>query len=92
MDAYVLIQTEPGARTVATDVQSLPAILTAESVSGPYDVIALARSQSVEDLYGTVLEQIRHVPGVTHALPAPLARPLLDETAGPPRFEAIPAA
>jgi hypothetical protein len=92
LDAYVLIQTEPGARAVAADVEALPAILIAEPVSGPFDVIALARSETVQDLYGSVLDQIRHVPGVTHALPAPLVGPALDELDPSSGLHAVPAA
>jgi DNA-binding Lrp family transcriptional regulator len=92
VDAYVLIQTEPGAHAVAEDVQALPGILTAEPVSGPYDVIARTRSASMQDLYGSMLEQIRRVPGVTHALPAPLAGRLIDVSAALPELRAVPAA
>jgi DNA-binding Lrp family transcriptional regulator len=92
VDAYVLIQTEPGARAVAADVEALPEILTAESVSGPYDVIAFATSASVQDLYGSVLDRIRQVHGVTHALPAPVARRAPEEAEATPDLHAIPAA
>jgi hypothetical protein len=92
LDAYVLIQTQPGAGPVAGDLAALPGILTAEEVSGPYDVIALARSASTQDLYGSLIDRIRRVPGVTHALPAPLVRPMIHELPAEDQLQAVPAA
>jgi DNA-binding Lrp family transcriptional regulator len=72
MDAYVLIQTQPDAAPVAPLLRAIPGVVAAEDVSGAYDAIALARSGSERNLTDEVLAAIRRVPGVTHALPAPL--------------------
>ncbi|MGD0881471.1 MAG: Lrp/AsnC ligand binding domain-containing protein, partial [Acidimicrobiales bacterium] len=45
VSAYILIQTEVGkAATVARAVQALDGVVTAEGVTGPYDVITRAEA------------------------------------------------
>ncbi len=49
--AYVLIQTEVGlAAQVARNVAAIAGIVVADDVTGPYDVIAQAESNSMDDL------------------------------------------
>ena len=74
MQAYVLVQTDVQRRRIADDLRTLPGIVSAEDVSGPYDALALARADG--DGFQGVLEQIRGLPGVLHALAAPLAGPV----------------
>jgi Lrp/AsnC ligand binding domain len=76
MRAYVLVQTDTPRRHVAERLRTLPGIEFAEDVSGPYDALALARSDPDGDGFEGVLDQIRGLPGVIHALPAPLAAPV----------------
>jgi Lrp/AsnC ligand binding domain len=80
MQAYVLVQTDTQRRHVAEHLRTLPGIVFAEDVSGPYDALALARADG--DGFQGVLEQIRGLPGVIHALAAPVAR--LAAVAEPP--------
>ena len=74
MKAYVLIQSDRNGEPLADRLVSIPHVLAAEDLSGAYDAIALARSDSERQLIEEVLEAIRRLPGVTHALPAPLAK------------------
>jgi hypothetical protein len=46
----------------------------AEDVRGPYDALALVRSDGAGDTFQAIVDQIRGLPGVIHALAAPLAR------------------
>ena len=49
--AYVLIQTEVGkAANVARAVQQVDGVVSAEDVTGPYDVIVRAEAATVDDL------------------------------------------
>jgi Lrp/AsnC ligand binding domain len=76
MQAYVLVQTDTQRRHVAELLRTLPGVVFAEDVSGPYDALALARSDPDGIGFDGVLETIRALPGVIHALAAPLTRPV----------------
>jgi DNA-binding Lrp family transcriptional regulator len=72
MTAYLLIQTEALGAPVAHKLRTIRGVMSAEDISGPYDAIALARSDSSDDLVDDVVEPIRRLPGVTRAIVAPL--------------------
>ncbi len=74
MTAYVLVQTDTQNDRIARLLRQVPGIVFAEDVRGPYDALALARSDVSGDTFQRILEQIRGLPGVIHALAAPLAR------------------
>jgi hypothetical protein len=46
----------------------------AEDVRGPYDALALVSSGADGDSFQAIVDKIRGLPGVIHALAAPLAR------------------
>ena len=51
VSAYILIQTEVGkAAQVASEVAGIDGVVSAEDVTGPYDVIARAESNTVDEL------------------------------------------
>jgi DNA-binding Lrp family transcriptional regulator len=51
VSAYILIQTEVGkAAQVADEVRAISGVISADDVTGPYDVIARADSESMDDL------------------------------------------
>ena len=87
MQAYVLIQTDGGKELVADEVREVPGVISADDVTGAYDVIALARSGSMRHLTEVVLEKIRGLPGVTRALPAPLLDGPTEEREGGASFQ-----
>lgn len=63
--AIVLIRAAPGAAThVADAVAELPWCREVYSVSGRYDVVAVLRLRSVEDLPGVVADRIDALSGV----------------------------
>ena len=71
--AYVLIQTEVGkAAAVATQIGALEGIVTADDVTGPYDVIATAEAGSVDDLGKMVVSRIQMIEGITRTLTCPV--------------------
>lgn len=71
--AYVLIQTEVGkAANVAKEVGAIAGVLSAEDVTGPYDVIVRAEAPSVDDLGKMVVSKIQMVDGITRTLTCPV--------------------
>jgi hypothetical protein len=74
MTAYVLVQTATQDGRIANLIRRVPGIVFAEDVRGPYDALALVRSDAGGDSFEAIVDQIRGLPGVLHALAAPLAR------------------
>ncbi|MQS07915.1 Lrp/AsnC family transcriptional regulator [Streptomyces alkaliphilus] len=73
VQAYILIQTEVGkASTVADVISELPGVVQAEDVTGPYDVIARAEADSVDELGRLVVAEVQRVPGITRTLTCPV--------------------
>jgi DNA-binding Lrp family transcriptional regulator len=71
--AYVLIQTEVGkAANVARQVGAIDGVVTAEDVTGPYDVIVRAEAGSVDDLGRMVVSQIQLIEGITRTVTCPV--------------------
>ena len=69
MDAFILIQTEVGrAGDVLQQLGELPGISSADSVTGPYDVIIQADAADVQDLERKVLSTVEHTEGVLRTL------------------------
>jgi DNA-binding Lrp family transcriptional regulator len=73
MIAYILIQTEVGASgRVAAEVAGTKGVASAEGVTGPYDVIARAEANSLDELGKLVVGRIQSVAGVTRTLTCPV--------------------
>jgi DNA-binding Lrp family transcriptional regulator len=73
VSAYVLIQTEVGkAAQVAEEVSGIEGVVSAEDVTGPYDVIVRAEAKNVDDLGKLVVAKIQGVEGITRTLTCPV--------------------
>lgn len=71
--AYVLIQTEVGkASNVADSSRAIPGVVSAEDVTGPYDVIVVTEADNVDDLGKMVVSKIQLVEGITRTLTCPV--------------------
>lgn len=71
--AYVLIQTEVGkAAHVASAVREIPGVVTADDVTGPYDVIVRTEAPTLDDLGRMVVSQIQAVEGITRTFTCPV--------------------
>jgi hypothetical protein len=79
MKAYVLVQTDPTNGPIASELMTVPGVLCAEELRGPYDAIALTRSDPSGHPVEKILAEIRRVPGVIRALAAPLVRSRTDD-------------
>jgi DNA-binding Lrp family transcriptional regulator len=71
--AYVLIQTEVGrAVDVARRMAEVDGVLLAEDVTGPYDVIARAEANSMDDLGRLVVSHVQSIEGITRTITCPV--------------------
>jgi len=71
--AYVLIQTEVGkAANVAGSVRGIQGVVSADDVTGPYDVIVRTEAESLDDLGKMVVSQIQAVEGITRTFTCPV--------------------
>ena len=73
VSAYVLIQTEVGkAAQVAEQVADIAGVVSAEDVTGPYDVIVRAEAESVDELGRMVVSKVQLIDGITRTLTCPV--------------------
>jgi len=73
IQAYILIQTEVGkAQVVAAATAAIPGVISAEDVTGPYDVIVRAEADTMDNLGRLVVAQVQDVPGITRTLTCPV--------------------
>lgn len=73
VSAYVLIQTEVGkAAGVATQIAAIDGVVSAEDVTGPYDVIVRVAAASVDDLGRMVVSHLQRIEGITRTVTCPV--------------------
>ena len=73
VSAYILIQTEVGkAAQVAAEVSQIDGVVSAEDVTGPYDVIVRSEANSVDDLGKMVVSRVQLIDGITRTLTCPV--------------------
>lgn len=67
--AFVLIQTQVGKLgDVAREAGRIPGVLSADGVTGPYDVIVRAEGGTLDELAQLVVQRIQEIEGVTRTL------------------------
>ena len=73
MYAYILIQTAVGRQAeVSTELGQLEGVISADPVTGPYDVVVRAESRTLDELGRAVLSRIESVDGITRTLTCPV--------------------
>lgn len=73
--AYVLIQADPGkAGRVVDAVMGVKGVISADGVTGPYDVVALAEARSIDELSRRVIGSVQAIEGVIRTLPCTVVR------------------
>ena len=71
--AYVLIQTEVGkAAAVASQIGALEGIVSADDVTGPYDVVVRVEAASMDELGRLVVGQVQAIDGITKTTTMPV--------------------
>ena len=74
VEAFILIQTEVGrAEVIAKQLAVLPGVLSAEYVTGPYDVVVRIGAPSLDELQAGVVPSVQQVTGITRTLTCPIA-------------------
>lgn len=73
VQAYILVQTEVGkAAAVASEIAGIAGVISAEDVTGPYDVIVRAEAEDVDRLGQLVVARVQGVGGITRTLTCPV--------------------
>ena len=71
--AFILIQADVGtAAEVARKTAEIDSVISAEAAMGPYDVIARAEAETVDDLGRVVVDKVQLIPGVQRTLLCPV--------------------
>ncbi len=71
--AFVLVQAHVGTGPrVGEEVAAIEGVMRADVVTGPYDVIALAEAENINELGRLVLQRIQAVDGVTRTMTCPV--------------------
>jgi DNA-binding Lrp family transcriptional regulator len=74
VEAFMLIQTEVGrAEVIAKQLAGLPGVLSAEYVTGPYDVVVRIGAPSLDELQEDVVPSVQQIAGITRTLTCPIA-------------------
>jgi DNA-binding Lrp family transcriptional regulator len=73
VQAYILVQTEVGrSAAVAGQITELPGVISAEDVTGPYDVIVSTEAETMDDLGKLIVARIQVIEGITRTLTCPV--------------------
>jgi DNA-binding Lrp family transcriptional regulator len=73
VSAYILVQTEVGtAASVAEQLREVAGVVSADDVTGPYDVIARAEVDTVDDLGRLVAGRVQMIAGITRTITCPI--------------------
>lgn len=64
--AYILVQTEVGASTQVTRaIKEITGVVSADTVAGPYDVVAVVEAPTVSELGREVISRVQAIPRIT---------------------------
>lgn len=70
----MLIQTEVGrAEVIAKQLAGLPGVVSAEYVTGPYDVVVRIGAPSLDELQASVVPSVQQLTGITRTVTCPIA-------------------
>jgi len=71
--AYLLIQTEVGkAAHVVEAIRDVDGVVSADDVTGPYDVIVVAEAKSMDSLGQLVVSKVQSVAGIVRTTTCPV--------------------
>ena len=67
--AYILIETQVGkSRDVAAALRSLSGVLSADIITGDFDIIALIEAEDMVGIADLVTGQVQSIPGVSRTI------------------------
>lgn len=71
--AYILIQTKVGMGSdITRKVLQVDGVTSADSVTGPYDVVAYAEERNLDALSKLVVGKIQQIDGISRTLTCPV--------------------
>jgi DNA-binding Lrp family transcriptional regulator len=69
VSAYIFVETTTGkAREVSAAVARIPGVIRCNTITGPYDVIALVEAESISQLGDFAVSKIQAIPGVLRTM------------------------
>lgn len=73
VSAYILVQTEMDkSGEVAQAIGELDGVVNADVVTGPYDIIARAEADTMDEMGKLVISRIQMIGGITRTLTSPV--------------------
>jgi DNA-binding Lrp family transcriptional regulator len=67
--AYVLIETQVGrTKQVVDTIRKLPGVVLVDSVTGPYDAIAVIQAETLNDIGALIVEKVHPVAGISRTV------------------------
>ena len=67
--AFVLIETAVGrSKEVVAALRALKGVTSVDTVTGPYDIIAIIEGKTLNDIGDTVTEKIHPIPGISRTV------------------------
>jgi DNA-binding Lrp family transcriptional regulator len=73
VSAYILIQTELGlAAEVARQAAQVPGVVSADDVTGPYDVVLRVEAANIDELGRLVVSRVQAISGISRTLTCPV--------------------
>lgn len=67
--AFVLIETAVGrSKEVVAALRALKGVTSVDTVTGPYDIIAIIGGKTLNDIGDTVTEKIHPIPGISRTV------------------------
>lgn len=65
VNAYILIETEPGKiKEIVDQLSKLKEVSCSCGVTGPYDVIALIEADDIDRLGDIIMKKVQKIPGI----------------------------
>jgi DNA-binding Lrp family transcriptional regulator len=66
---YVLIETQPGkTNKIVNEIRELDGVLSADTVTGPYDAIAVIEGETLTEIGHILTDKIHSISGVTRSV------------------------
>ena len=74
VEAYLLVNAEAGprGRAVSREMGAIKGVLSAEDLSGPYDVMVRVEARDLDELAKLVVSKIQTLKGVTRTITCPV--------------------
>ena len=67
--AYVLIETQVGrTKQVVDTIRKLSGVVFVDSVTGPYDAIAMIQAKTLNDIRMLIVEKVQSVAGISRTV------------------------